>query len=357
MMKVEFYKSKVLLDVVDYEIVRIRPKFHREVTTLLINKKFHLSQRDRLTYDCEKCGKIVKRIFAFNTLLLCKKCRTEDSCLNKYGVSHPLKLEEIREKTKRTNLKRYGIDCILRDRKKKEDGMMWKFGVKHSMQNSELREKSKRTCISRYGVPYTLQSKEIQQKRNQTNIEKYGEKNPFRFGGIFFKKEMMRRYGVDNVRKSSVVKEKIAKNRIDTMISRYGVSNPMQIPEIAQKVSRSKSGIEIQNKCKWFDVDGQRVQGNFEVKVANFLTENSIRWIAHKGISSIQYKDIDSKNRYYNPDFYLPELDVYLEPRAKYFWNEKFSYKIEQCKRLGYSILTFDEDMPLCSILEHIGAV
>jgi hypothetical protein len=360
-MKVEFYKSKKILEVVDYEIIQVKPKFHKKlVTSFHVNNEFNLSQRDKLIYNCEKCRKIVERVFAFNTLLLCKKCRSENYCLEKYGVSHHLQLQETKEKQKKTNLERYGVDCALRDKKKKEDGMMRKFGVKHSMQNSELREKSKQTCMNRYGVPYTLQSKEIQQKGVQTNLEKYGEKNPGRFGGVLNTKGMMEKYGVKNPFQSEVIKDKIKK----TYMRKYGVDSPIKVPMILEKIvahsieTKTKNGTFGKGgRCKWFDINGQRVQGKFEVKIAEFLTENNIKWIAHRGVPSIQYKDIESRNRHYNPDFYLPDLDVYLEPHAKYFWDEKFVYKIEQCKKLGHKIFSFDEDMSLSALLEHIGAI
>ena len=62
---------------------------------------------------------------------------------------------------------------------------------------------------------------------------------------------------------------------------------------------------------KWFKVSNGKydikVQGTWELKVANWLNKNSIFWKRH----SIKYG-----NRKYTPDFYIPLYDIYIEVKG-----------------------------------------
>ena len=74
-----------------------------------------------------------------------------NKCLEKYGVDHPYKLDEFKEKRKQTNLEKYGVES--------------------PMQLDEFKEKRKQTCLEKYGVESPMQSEEIKEKRKQTNLE------------------------------------------------------------------------------------------------------------------------------------------------------------------------------------------
>ena len=52
----------------------------------------------------------------------------------------------MREKTKQTNLIKYGVE--------------------YPSQSKKIREKSKQTCLKRYGIEYPLQSEEIKEMLN-----------------------------------------------------------------------------------------------------------------------------------------------------------------------------------------------
>ena len=70
---------------------------------------------------------------------------------------------------------------------------------------------------------------------------------------------------------------------------------------------RNASGIKrqyyknIQFDSKW------------EVQMAIFLDQNNIAWIVPQ--DSIEWVDLKNKKRKYFPDFYLPEHDLYLDPK------------------------------------------
>ncbi len=87
----------------------------------------------------------------------CKECGQEkrkQTCLEKYGVEHPMKIKEIREKHKQT--------C------------MEKYGTENPSQNEKIKEKKKQTSLKNFGVEYGFQSEEIKEKIKQSCLEKYG---------------------------------------------------------------------------------------------------------------------------------------------------------------------------------------
>lgn len=54
---------------------------------------------------------------------------------------------------------------------------------------------------------------------------------------------------------------------------------------------------------------------SWEVKVAQQLDENDIKWTRPKGLT---YTNDQNKLKKYVPDFYLPDYDVYLDPKNEY---------------------------------------
>jgi len=69
---------------------------------------------------------------------------------------------------------------------------------------------------------------------------------------------------------------------------------------------------------KWYVVNGIKVQGTWEKKFAEFLTEKNIKWERKR----IKYKKI----RRYTPDFYCKDFDCYFE--VKGFLREGDLYKM-----------------------------
>lgn len=67
------------------------------------------------------------------------------------------------------------------------------------------------------------------------------------------------------------------------------------------------------------------LQSSYEIKVANELDNNGIKWTRPKFIEWID--DNKLSHRYY-PDFYLCDFDIYLDPK-NYFLQKKDRLKIE----------------------------
>ena len=135
----------------------------------------------------------------------------------------------ITEKSKVTNLERYGVDNPAKSediQKKREQCMMERYGVAHPAQNQDVLDKIKNTNLERYGVEFSCMADEIKDKRKQTNLERYGGNNPLIHEEIRDKRKitMLDRYGVEYPIQHPLIEQQIS----DTMMERYGVKRAIQ---------------------------------------------------------------------------------------------------------------------------------
>ena len=138
------------------------------------------------------------------------------TCLDTYGVEYSFQSEEIKAKTKATNLKNCGAE--------------WFIGSKIG------RQKSAETKARKYGNPNYVNP----DKREQTLLEKTGYANPFSnpkvIAKMVEKKKASGDYG--NHKKSKQTRlernggryksEEELKQYVQTSIQKFGVPDPMQ---------------------------------------------------------------------------------------------------------------------------------
>ena len=60
------------------------------------------------------------------------------------------------------------------------------------------------------------------------------------------------------------------------------------------------------------------MDSNWEVEIAKLLDFKNIKWERDRKKHMFWWTDKDGNKRRYYPDFYLPEYDVYLDPKNKY---------------------------------------
>ena len=188
------------------------------------------------------------------------------------------KIDEIKEKTKRTLLERYG-DSHYNNRNKCRQTCLEKYGVDNPMSLDSVKDKIKETNIKRYGVEWSAQNKEINQKTINTQIKKYG--------------------GVFNP-------EKVKK----TNIEKYGVEKPFMSSDIQNKI-RDKKDIILQKVNNTKRINGTFNSSNTEKASKTLLIEKF-------GIDNVieQYK---SDLYPFYCDFYIKNLDLYIE--CNYHWT------------------------------------
>jgi len=142
------------------------------------------------------------------------KEKAKKTTLERYGVEHATQSEVVREKVRQTNLSRLGVEYPTQSKAVKEKVKktnLANLGVEYPTQSSLVRDKVKQTCLDKYGVEYASQAEEVKNKRAESNVE---------------------RYGVTSVLKSEVFKDKVKK----TNLERYGVENAMSSPLIQDRL-------------------------------------------------------------------------------------------------------------------------
>lgn len=92
------------------------------------------------------------------------------------------------------------------------------------------------------------------------------------------------------------------------------------------------------------------LDSSYELRFAKCLNERNIYWIRPDHLT---YVDMNGKTRRYHPDFYVPELDVYFDPKNDYLRSmddAKIKLVSEQ-NNITVIILSNDD----IKMVEHIG--
>lgn len=79
-----------------------------------------------------------------------------------------------------------------------------------------------------------------------------------------------------------------------------------------------------------FKYKGIILESSYELRLAKLLDKHKIQWMRPE---CLMWCDKNGENHRYYPDFYLPEYDVYLDPKNKYLIEkdkEKINHVIEQ---------------------------
>ena len=288
---------------------RIEGKYNKDIYEYLINRYddsdslketlFRIYNGIEEHPKCPTCGKplVFKGIFFKFCSNICAqssdeiKQKIKQTCLKKYGVDNYNKTKESKEKIKQTCLEKYGVEYF------------W--------QSDECKEKIKQTCLEKYGVDSPLKSKKIRNKGKQTCLEKYG---------------------VDNPAKLEENKEKVKQ----TCLKKYGGLAPICDPNIKNQIKQTcleKYGVDNYGKSLKHKINMSTIMSSDEMQEHRYkvMTKNHsfntskpeeelYLYIKEKFPSvKRQYKD---KLRYpYNCDFYIPELDYFIELQGYYTHN------------------------------------
>ena len=207
---------------------------------------------------CPVCGNI-KNFINFNQGFgetCSKKCshkikheKYKQTCLEKYGVEHPMQLSETKEKIKQTCLNKYNTD--------------------NASKATEIKEKIKKTNNERYNTNTPLQNKEIFEKYKQTILDRYNTDNIAKSeqSKQKYKQTCLERYHVDNTNKLNSTKQKIKQ----TLLKKYG--------ENFYKENRKKSLKYIKNKnYETFCLNLNKKQLSLISTKDEFINNNSFKF-------------------------------------------------------------------------------
>lgn len=98
--------------------------------------------------------------------------------------------------------------------------------------------------------------------------------------------------------------------------------------EARERLSVRQSLHNTGGKSKWFDVAGQKVQGTYEKQFAESLQNSNMEWVKIKTNNHVFRYTNGDKIRSYAPDFYLPELDLYVEIKGFWWGNDKHKMEL-----------------------------
>ncbi len=265
---------------------------------------------------CKICGEEAKfRNFShgYNNVCDKKECLYKFKADNlhrgmkrKYG-GYSMQIKSIRDKTKKTNLKKYGSEC--------------------SLKNKKVRDKMKKTNLERYGVECVLKNTKIKEKIKETNLKKYGHEYVFKNKEILEKSKnsMIKKYGGYTFQ-SKILSDKVK----NTLFEKYGVEYAQQDTEIHKKQQVSAC------KLKYFN-DDIYYRGNFEL---DFL-KKYYDLIDIKNGPSLRY-NYQNYLKVYHSDFLIPSLNLIIEIKNSYLASrdkDKLEMKKKSCLKSGYNFL------------------
>ena len=225
--------------------------FKIEVTPLLV---FYSSIVPKLSYYepvlCKQCGKVLTAPQIKNHSYCSFKCaaqsdevrnKTKKTMLQRYGSEHPLQVKEFKNKFKETCLDRYGsknpfsLEVV---QKKIKKTLLDRYGVDNPLKSEAIKEKVAKTNKERYGARSPLQNSEVKAKVFKTNIERYGTYSPLGSKEIQAKSKetWQKTLGVNNPAKSSIIFNRIK----ETNLKRYGVEIPSKNKEVVAKLRKTQ---------------------------------------------------------------------------------------------------------------------
>ena len=334
---------------------RIEGKYNKDIYEYLINRYddsdslketlFRIYNGIEEHPKCPTCGKplVFKGIFFKFCSNICAqssdeiKQKIKQTCLKKYGVDNYNKTKESKEKIKQTCLKKYGVEYFWQSDECKEkikQTCLEKYGVDSPLKSEKIRNKGKQTCLEKYGVDNPAKLEENKEKVKQTCLKKYGTISTTQCKEIRdkIKQTCIEKYGVDNPAKLEENKEKVKQ----TCLKKYGGLAPICDPNIKNQIKQTcleKYGVDnygksLKHKIKMSAImssdEMQEHRYNVMTKNHSFNTskpEEELYLYIKEKFPSVkrQYKD---RLRYpYNCDFYIPELDYFIELQGYYTHN------------------------------------
>ena len=240
----------------------------------IINISYPISDWDQ--YDrtqkvsciCDSCKRTfnttLRRVRELNKFI-CKACNIKETCIDKYGVSNPAKLKEVKEKEYKTRIERYGS---------------------LSASYQEGFEKTKKTFLEKYGSEYITTTEHFKTKAKETLIKHFGVDNPSKSSEVIFKREKtcLSKYGSTSYLASEEGRKRIE----ETCLKKYGCSNPGFL-----------ANAKGRKKYLYNDI---MFDSSWELSLYIYWKDKYVPFQYHNG-DYFEYEGDDGKIHRYYPDF------------------------------------------------------
>ena len=153
----------------------------------------------------------------------------------KYGGKLFVQTDEFKEKSRETQVERYGTwySASPEGRKAYRDAILEKYGDAEYFQTDDFKQKNQATLHDTYGVTNYSQTPEWKDKVKATSESRYGVSHPSQSPVVKAKgiATCMERYGVENFAKTPEFVERATK----TSLEHWGVSHPSRSPIIGER--------------------------------------------------------------------------------------------------------------------------
>lgn len=288
-------------------------------------------------YDKDQVKKIVDFINEKGENLT--KFLREYTIMERYGVPNAMQNEEIKEKLKNSMLQKYGAEStfLVKEIKEKvQKTILEKYGVENVSSSEMVKEKRKQTCLERYGTEQFFASEYAINTRKNTNIKKYGVDNPSKTQEIIDKIKFVKLN--QNPDAYKIEQEK----REQTCLERYGNKIPLKTKKVKQKMIATNNkryghnspmqNEEVRKKAIGKYLYDDKVFDSFpETAYYIWLSDNNKEFEYHPNCDF--YYIYDGCQHQYIPDFRVE--DKYIEIKGNQFFekvNDEFDYSYMVCQ-------------------------
>lgn len=100
--------------------------------------------------------------------------RRSETSLKKYGTKYPSQSNKIKDKIRKTTIERHGGFGLQANRDVYEQTMLERYGVTSPLKSEAIRSKHRETCLNRYGVENVSSTKIVRDKVKETMLQSYG---------------------------------------------------------------------------------------------------------------------------------------------------------------------------------------
>jgi hypothetical protein len=210
-----------------------------------------------------------------------------------------------------------------------------------SLRSDNTKNKRKTTNIERYGVDNVAKNKEVKTKTKMTNLEKYGFESTFKNIEVRekHKKSLMDRLGVDHYFKSDEFKARMKSH----YLQKWGVDHQSKVPEVQDRIR--STNIERYDVPSYLQTDHARKS------IKNYNKSGPEKLIA-EWIRGLGFVVEESAHVIYplTVDIFIPEKKLAIEFNGLFWHNECHktkSYhkeKSEKCESVGIDLIHVWED-------------
>lgn len=207
-----------------------------------------------------------------------------------------------------------------------------KYGYKTSFSSKETQDKIKQIFIEKYGVSNPYAAEEVKAKIKNSNLKNYGVENPQQREEVKqkTKETNLSKYGSTCTLQSEIIKSSIK----ETMLNRYGSENIWSSEYGKQKIKQTnleRYGVENPQQnheihvktMKHYKYDSLNFDSSWELAVYIYCSDHNI----HIEREPVKFKYINENNKesYYFPDFIIE--DSIIEIKGDQFLDKEGNLK------------------------------